>query len=284
MEKIKYDLEELHKVQLDLFVRLKKVCEENSLTYFMAFGSLLGAVREKGIIPWDDSIDVVMPYQDYEKLLGLPTSVWGNDFFLQTYDTDPQYPKCYAKLRDSRTTLIKSDYTALDINHGIHINIMPLISLADDPDLRRKQIKDAQLYKAVTEGSEIPSNDVPLKLYSSILMASSEQGRAKTREKLKAKVTRYEGENTKDCFALAGNVSLTLALPKEWFKTARSQEFEGMTVNIPNGWDEWLRLRYGEYLVVPISDIQGDKISNFVTLNAHKPYTFYKGKTYCTEG
>lgn len=282
MEKINYGLDEMHAIQLEMLKKLISVCKEHNYTYFLAFGSLLGAARDHMIIPWDDSIDVVVPYTDYEKLTNLPQDTWGKDLFMQTYYTDPQYPKCYAKLRNSSTTLIKADYADLDINQGIYINIMPIIPLSDDAGQRSKQMRDAKLYKALTERQPLPADDGTLRWYSSLLLGTaSDQRRQKTREEMKQKVIGYAGEKTKECFALAGNVSLSLPLSTTWFETPVEWDFEGMTVNIPKGWHEWLTLRYGDYMVAPISELQGDKISKFVTLNTQRPYTDYKGKTYC---
>lgn len=282
MEKINYGLDEMHEIQLEMLKKFIAVCQENHFKYFLAFGSLLGAARNHRIIPWDDSIDVVMPYSDYEKLTNLPQEAWDENLFMQTYYTDPQYPKCYAKLRNSSTTLIKADYAELDINQGIYINIMPLINLSDNSEQRSRQIKDAKLYKALTEQQPIPAGDGLLRLYSSLLLATtSEQRRQKLREKLKQRFLSSADVNTRECFVLAGNLSLSLSLETEWFASSIGCEFEGMTVNIPKGWHEWLTLRYGDYMMTPISELQGDKISKFVTLNTQRPYIDYKGKTYC---
>ncbi len=282
MESVNYGLNELHAVQLDMLKKLIAICRDHNLSYFLAFGSLLGAVRNHGIIAWDDSIDVVMPYSDYHKLTKLKQTVWGEDLFLQTYDTDPDYPNCYAKLRNSRTTFINADYADLDINHGIYINIMPLVSLADDARARRRQIRSAKLYKALANGNPLSEKDVTLGVYS-LLLGSSEHRRIRMRDRMKERVLKYEGKDTKDCLALAGSVSLTLPLSKAWFASAIEGDFEHLKVNLPVGWHEWLTLRYGDYMVAPISELQGDKISRLVTLNTDKPYTEYKGITYCVK-
>lgn len=279
MENVYYGLNEVHAVQVFMLKKLIAVCGDYNLSYFLAFGSLLGAVREHKIIAWDDSIDVVMPYNDYRRLIALPRETWGADLFLQTNDTDPEYPNCYAKLRDSRTTFINADYADLDIHHGIYINIMPLISLADDARGRHKQIRNAKRYKALI-GGFLPATDKLLGIFLS-LFCLSERCRTRMCKKAKEKLLRYEDKDTKDCIALAGSVSLTLPLPKAWFASSNSMEFEGMMVNVPVGWHEWLTLRYGDYMVAPISELQSDKISRIVTLSTDKPYTEYKGITYC---
>lgn len=284
MENQRFNLEEMHFVQLNLLNKVSKICDEYKLTYYLAFGSLLGAVRDNKIIAWDDSIDVVMPYADYEKLLSLPQDMFGEGLFLQTYYSDPQYPRCYAKLRDSRTTLIKSNYASLDMNHGIYINIMPLISLSDDLDKRKIQIKDAELLKAIVENKPTSLDKGITHFHSLLLTKIPARVKLAEREKYKSKILTYENKGTNDCFVLAGDLSLKLALPQAWFETALDWEFEGMTVKVPCGWHEWLTLRYGDYKVTPISELQSDKISKFVTLNTEKPYMEYKGKTYCVNG
>lgn len=282
MERLQFDFDEMHRVQVALLECVIRVCQAQGLTWFLGFGSLLGAVREGKIIPWDDSIDVVMPYADYDRLVHLPQEVWGEGLFMQTVETEPQYPKCYAKLRDSRTTLIQSDYVDYDINHGIYINIMPLINLADDLGQRRRQMRAARMYRALTERQASCANGVIERLYASFLIAVTPLKQRKIKlDHFKAEVIRYCAEQTKCCFAFAGSISLGLALPVEWFKDAEEREFEGLKVQIPRGWHEWLSLRYGDYMTAPISDLQGDKLARFVTLSTEKPYTHYKGTTYC---
>ncbi|MBQ5951071.1 MAG: LicD family protein [Lachnospiraceae bacterium] len=283
METINYNLDGLHQVQKNLLAKLMQVCEEQKLTWFLAFGSLIGAVRGHKILPWDDSIDVVMPYPDYMKLLALPKETWGEDLFLQTHKTDPKYNRIYARLRDSRTTLIKVEDANLDIHHGIYMNIMPIIRLSDDPEDRRRQIHNAKLYKAMAEDEPLSSEELPLKIISSILLASSDHKKVRTRDELLAKLTAYENADTRDCFVLAGSRSIRLVLSRAWFAEALPWEFEDMQVRIPCGWKEWLTLRYGDYTEVPIPDVQAEKVARFVTVSTDRPYTEYKGKSYCAE-
>lgn len=282
MECMEFDLKEMHKVQLNLFKRFQSVCQDHSLTYFLGFGTLIGAVREHKIIDWDDSIDIVMPYRDYDKLLKLPQDVWGSGYFLQTYDSDPAYKKCYAKLRDSTTTLILAEDIDLDMNHGIPINIYPIVKLADDAGERQTQIRNAKLYKVVTEGRTSDLEDSLLSTFVNMFLeVSSLQQRIKIRERLKNETLKFENENTGCCLVLAGKKSLSLVLFTSWFSSAAVCEFEGLKANIPEGWQEWLKLRYGDYMRQPITELQDSKISDFVTLNPSKAYTYYKGRTYC---
>ena len=85
-----------------------EICEKYHLRYFVAFGTLLGTVRHKGFIPWDDDIDVGMPREDYERFLQIAQKECGEEYFLQTVDTDPEYHLYFAKLRMNRTRFVEN--------------------------------------------------------------------------------------------------------------------------------------------------------------------------------
>lgn len=111
-------------VELDLLSQFIKVCEKYNLTYFLIGGSLLGAVRHRGIIPWDDDIDVGMPRKDYDKFLKLGFE-FKAPYFLQTPYSDEGYAYSYAKIRNTETTCIVPMFQYQHFNHGIFIDIFP---------------------------------------------------------------------------------------------------------------------------------------------------------------
>lgn len=276
-----YNFGELHQVQLKLFKELVSICKTHGLTWFLGFGSLLGAVRECRILPWDNSIDVVLPYGDYQQLLSLDRETWADGLFLQTFQSDLEYRRCYAKLRDSNTTLVVAEYADMDINQGIYINIMPIIRLADEGRGRGGQLRDARSLKMTTEGLPLPSMSIGERIDQALVRRAGERGRRRRMDALWESVVQYEEAETECCFVFAGAKSLELALQRSWFASAVEWDFEGGKANVPCGWNEWLTLRYGDYMTAPIAEIQADKSSSFITLDTRNPYIHYRGRSYC---
>jgi len=120
------NLRRLQLIELELLHELDKICRKHNLRYFLAAGTLLGAVRHKGFIPWDDDIDVSMPLADYQKFCQIcETELDGSTFFLQTMDTDPHYRYIFAKLRRQDTLYLRKGQEHMKHHHGICIDIFP---------------------------------------------------------------------------------------------------------------------------------------------------------------
>lgn len=115
-------------VMLDLLIELDRVCKKYNIIYYADGGTLLGAVRHKGFIPWDDDIDVVMTRDNYRKLCGVANKEFSCPYFFQTEYTDPGSLYFHAKLRNSETTAItaKMSNGFYKFNQGIFIDIFPL--------------------------------------------------------------------------------------------------------------------------------------------------------------
>lgn len=113
-------------VEMDLYRELERVCKKHNLRYWAIGGTLIGAVRHHGFIPWDDDIDVCMPREDYEKLCGLYSKEFSSPYFLQTPQTDPGYYFSFAKFRNSNTTAISMPFKNSLFNQGIFIDVFPL--------------------------------------------------------------------------------------------------------------------------------------------------------------
>lgn len=134
-------------VELDLLLEFDCVCKKHNLKYWLIAGTLLGAVRHKGFIPWDDDIDVGMSRRDYEKLSEIAPKVFQHPYFWQTNYTDPGSARGHAQLRNSQTTgILKGEMSGgqclYGFNQGIFIDIFPFDKIPDDPAIREVYIKN----------------------------------------------------------------------------------------------------------------------------------------------
>lgn len=124
---------ELQKVELDILKEFLNVCQGQNLRVYAVLGTLLGAYRNKGFIPWDDDIDIAMPRKDYNILCN--SNFFKEPYFLQTPKNDSGYVAHFAKLRRSDTTFIRSKYFPNGLTNGGHMGIcIDIIPLDDVPD------------------------------------------------------------------------------------------------------------------------------------------------------
>lgn len=120
-------LKKLHKSEIVILDEIVRICKKHDLKYFLIGGTLLGAVRHKGFIPWDDDLDIAMPRDDYEKFIELASKELKEDFILDDISTNPEYWLIFAKVR-LKKTVFKANFISDDYegNNGIWVDIFPL--------------------------------------------------------------------------------------------------------------------------------------------------------------
>lgn len=141
-------LKSVHDVQLDLLRVFKDICEKNKLRYFIVHGTLLGAARHKGFIPWDDDVDIAMPRVDYEELKRIAKDSFVEPYFFQSNENDKEYFRgSLSRLRNSNTSGIEYEEIGKSGELGIWIDIIALDYVFADPDERSKQLGKIQFYQ-----------------------------------------------------------------------------------------------------------------------------------------
>jgi len=119
------DLRRLHQVQLAMLLELDRVCRRLGVAYQLGAGTLLGAVRHGGFIPWDDDVDVVMLRTDYRRFLREAPALLDSSLFLQSWRSDPHFQEGFAKLRRHDSAFREELRQNLRHHHGIYIDIFP---------------------------------------------------------------------------------------------------------------------------------------------------------------
>ena len=96
-------------IQLEMLKEVKRICEEHDIKYFLDSGTLLGAIRHKGFIPWDDDLDVAFIREEYNKFLNVASKELDNRFFLQTWNNDNEYALPFSKIRMNNTKFVENN-------------------------------------------------------------------------------------------------------------------------------------------------------------------------------
>jgi len=122
----KSELKKIQNTLLEILIEVDRICRKNDIKYFLFAGTLLGAVRHKGFIPWDDDIDIAMPREDYEKFLQIVQKEPYSNYFLQNVITEIEAPFLFSKFRKDDTLLLEKAVMNKNIHHGIFIDIFPL--------------------------------------------------------------------------------------------------------------------------------------------------------------
>lgn len=130
-------LEKLKRRELEILIEFDRVCNQLGINYTLSSGTLLGAVRHAGFIPWDDDIDVAMLREDYEKFINNAQSLMPDHFFIQTYETDRNYPLNFGKIRDTSTILVEYSTKSLDMQNGLYMDIFPIDKVAKNSFKRK---------------------------------------------------------------------------------------------------------------------------------------------------
>lgn len=119
-------LDKLHDSQMNILCDFDEYCKKNNLRYYLVAGSLLGAVRHGGFIPWDDDIDVAMPREDYERFFSGDGSIMGEKYFVQSYLSDDYYGSIFGKVRLNNTVFMEESWQKSKMHTGIYLDVFPL--------------------------------------------------------------------------------------------------------------------------------------------------------------
>jgi lipopolysaccharide cholinephosphotransferase len=267
------DMKKIWQVELDLLEKFINMCNKHHLTYFFIGGSLIGAVRHDGFIPWDDDIDVGMFREDYEKLIKVASKEFEYPYFFQTPYNDDIY-RGHAQLRNSNTSSILPNEIYLDHNQGIFIDIFPFDEYPVEKKDFYKQKKKKQMLERIMKNKYhqsyegIKEKTVNL-IYSSIIKIVGYKKLYAIFEKECSKYN-YKGNG------LVSNLSFTYGREKyahkrEYFTNLTTHKFHYLDVNIPVEYDKILTKQYGNYNEYVI----GTSTHGNLYMSADKPYKEY---------
>ena len=255
-------MKEVWAVELDLLNKVLEVCKKNNIEIMASGGTLLGAVRHRGFIPWDDDIDLMMMRDQYDKLCAVAEKEFTYPYFFQTEYTDPGSLRGHAQLRNSQTTgILKGEMGTCKFNQGIFIDIFPLDHVVDDDFLFEKQKKKALFYNecarkiaSVTVNYNLSQNSGVKKYIKKIINKTFgkvlEKGNFERYfyKKFENAWKKYNNQDTVMCSTLSFAEACKAHFKKcEYFMEMDELPFEFMSIPVCYRYEELLTQRYGKW-------------------------------------
>lgn len=263
------DIKSIQKIEVEILLEFDRICQKYDLKYQLYAGTLIGAVRHKGFIPWDDDIDVCMLRADYNKFLSLVDHELKDDYFFQSYQTDLAYLNKFAKIRKNKTLFVERSVKDLAMHRGIYIDIFALDNIDYDSLKGKYQLfllraidsflkyRLRNRYQSLRPGFK--RSKAKLKYYLIQLIPIS---RLTMERRILKIMTRFNHKKTKYVADLANpskGVLEKFMVRRQVVDDSIDCDFEGYRFPIPRAYDEVLTNAYGDYMTLPDED---DRVSH----------------------
>jgi len=280
-------MKEVWAILLDMLTEFDRVCKKHRICYYFCSGSLLGAIRHQGFIPWDDDIDLVLLREDYDRLIKIAKNEFIHPYFFQTAFNDPGYQYGYAHLRRSDTTGIEEDgkIFKFKFNQGIKIDLFPLDTVIGDPKLYDKQLDKAGkllnkanfFYGATKEGVYWNPRFL-VRFFRKIASGCMSKIMRKTGDKFfrdfECICKQYNNMDTELVASISNVVIMKkkcVQFPKEYFKHITYMPFEFIQVPVGDNYEKVLEMNYGDWRI----PVVGTSVHGSTFYDTDRPYTDY---------
>ena len=267
-------LKDLQKVELEILLEVDRICRKHNIKYFLVSGTLLGAVRHKGFIPWDDDIDICMPRKEYKKFCKIACTEMKKEYFLQNSNTDYS-DRWFAKVRKNNTTCIEKGYEKSPAHQGVWIDIFPLVGVHNTQQELNKATKLATFSKRLLSKrfaafgglKDLSAEKKILKFVPvCIIRAVAEAVMS---------IAFKNNDKYESCYYLWGDSKIRARFPSDLFDDLCEVEFEGHMFPAPKRWDEYLTMVYGDYMTPPPPEKRNGGCHTISIIDLNKDYRHY---------
>lgn len=244
-----YDMDVLHSRMLEIATEVDRICREQGWKCSLYGGSVIGAVRHNGFIPWDHDIDMAMPRKDYDRFVKYMKKHPNEKIFFSNYKSEKRYPNSWGKVRLNGTVFLEKELASLtELHKGVFIDLHPIDNIV--PCFLNLQVKTAMFWSCVGKvksglynGSA--SKEKVYKLFSWMPYSVINVFRSGALKMFKYFPTKY-------VYKVAHPNNGIYPIPRCTFEDLIEHKFEDRVFYIPKNYDEFLTKRYGNYMEIPL--------------------------------
>lgn len=238
----------------EMLKTLTQILDQNNVPYYAVGGTLLGAVRHKGFIPWDDDVDISIPRKDYEAFIKKANTLLPNHLRLESHHTTPDFPHLFAKIYDTRTTMIENFTQPLI--RGVYIDVFPLDGISAKQSVQYKNTKKMRFYIKIyrrcftleARSSSLIKRLTHKAIVPIVKLLTTKEKILSQIENLYSQVNWEEAEYITNYF---GAWRLKEVQPKSWYEKRKQFKFNDYTIWGPEKHDYVLEKLYGKYTELP---------------------------------
>lgn len=245
---------EVQAAELIILSELDRICCKYNIRYMVAYGTLIGAIRHNGFIPWDDDVDVCMPREDFEKFKQICKERLGEDLFYQDHETDPEYYYLIDKIRLNGTVFKESFVAKYKIHHGIYIDVFPIDVIPDSRIKRFLQYYRFHFFRTglMAKYLDLEARSGRKKILMSllkVLYAPFSLEYLYNNANLVA--SKYQKTDSRKMGCFFSPYRKKDIFEKDLFEAYERHSFETIEVSIPQKYDIYLSSIYGAYMQLP---------------------------------
>lgn len=257
---------------LEMVKDIDKLCKKHNISYYLAYGSVLGAVRHKGFIPWDDDFDIMLKYEDYNKFMDVcQKELDQNKYFVQTLETDPNYYLSFGKIRNIQTTLIEESNKDENMVNGVYIDVFPLVGYPKSK-LKQTILKINRAF-ALSANRNVINNKM-LKIIFDIIVRIF--GKNNIVSFCSKQCVKYKCDDCEEIISVFDGDGVQIGLTSnKILGKPKMVKFEEMKLPIPEDYDSYLKNLYNDYMQLPSKE--------HIDFKTHKPYYLNLKRHYTIE-
>lgn len=242
------DIKEQKEIQKEILNEIVTFCEENGIRYFLAYGTLLGAIRHKGYIPWDDDIDIHMPRPDYEKFITLYNKKSNSRYQVISHELDRRYKVPFAKIY--RKDTIVTEFFYKQSTFGVYVDIFPLDGIKSkwQAYICGQCIRFMYIKTMIFCNRQTFARKTRLFITKLILLPFSSHFILRNMRNI---ATKHNYEKCDRICSFGSRTAMREILPREVYDDYTTVTFEGYEYRAPKGYEKYLTSKYGDYMQLP---------------------------------